>query len=267
MAWVGINTSGIAYALQFAPLLSGSLAFVGNVLTATDAEFDNEAATFGFTILFDPPEPRRFRITFQSFATDGENAEVSTNSGIVMSQSGSEMDPSTYEAEGPEEQFTFISPDMEGEPQAVSFQLLVEVEVPDAPELCRELGRATRAYVSAYDRARIQVVRVRRQEKRCLVANFNGAIPRGRTIVSARWSCTSPWVTYMSNASISTDQRETMVMVDFQNPGWGAVKVTATLDNGEIYNQVFEGLVRDIPWFNENLPISNGPYSLTATAP
>lgn len=266
MAWVGINTSGIAYALQFAPLLSGSLAFVGNVLTATDAEFDNEAATFGFTILFDPPEPRRFRITFQSFATDGENAEVSTNSGVVMSQSDSEMDPSTYEAEGPEEQFTFISPDMEGEPQAVSFQLLVEVDV---VERCRELGRVTRAYVSAYTRERIHQSRLFPQERRCLIANFNGALPPGRTIAQAQWDIEAPYAVAISDAFIAEDGnfagRETGVTLQSVWKGDQVLRCQVTMDNGEIYTQLFYIQCLWRGWFGDQMPAA-GPSRLVVTA-
>lgn len=129
---------------------------------------------------------------------------------------------------------------------------------------CDELGRVTRAYVSGYDRARVHVGTVRRQERRCVVAGFNGALPPGRSIVSVIWRCTSPWVTYMRDPSIF--ERDAQVMVDFQNPGWGALKATVTLDNGEIYNQTFEYTVRDAPWFMENYAPVAGPYTVTATA-
>lgn len=133
-----------------------------------------------------------------------------------------------------------------------------------AASACQELGRVTRAYVSGYDRARVHIGTVRRQERRCIVANFNGAIQPERSIASVVWRCTSPWVTYMRDPSIF--ERDAQVMVDFQNPGWGALKATVTLDNGEIYNQTFEYTVRDAPWFMENYAPIAGPYTVTATA-
>ncbi|HET6725873.1 MAG TPA: hypothetical protein VFH85_07705 [Gammaproteobacteria bacterium] len=143
------------------------------------------------------------------------------------------------------------------------FSLEIDFSTP-VTEPCAELGRVTRAYVSAYDRGRIHVARVRRQEKRCVVADFNGAIPVGRTVVSATWRATNPWVTLMSDASIAG--RAAQVTVDFQFAGCAALKATVTLDNGEIYNQVFEFTVRDCPWFFENDALTTGPYVLTVTA-
>jgi len=129
---------------------------------------------------------------------------------------------------------------------------------------CNELGRVTRSFVSGYFRARVHVGTVRRQEKRCVVADLNGAIPTDRTIASVTWRATNPWSMFMSDPTI--DGREARVMVDFQNSGCGALKATATLDNGEIYNQLFEFTVRDAPWFDEPFSMSIGPYSVTVIA-
>lgn len=133
-------------------------------------------------------------------------------------------------------------------------------------EPCDELGRTTKAYVSGYNLARRNVARVRRMAKRCVVAQFNGALTKGRKIVSVRWETTSPWALYMSNARIASNQRETMVDVIFNFSGWGGILATATMDNGEVYNQEFEFTVLDAPLYpTADYPTSNGPYRLDAT--
>lgn len=132
---------------------------------------------------------------------------------------------------------------------------------------CDELGRTTRTYVSGYTLSRANVARVRRMAKRCVVANFNGALPKGRSIVSVRWETTSPWAILMSNARIASNQRETMVDVTFNFSGWGGLLATATLDNGEVYNAEFSFTVLDTPLYpTATYPVSNGPYILTANS-
>lgn len=151
----------------------------------------------------------------------------------------------------------------EGNPEE-TYSFLIEVELPEPePYSCEEYGRATRAYVSGYNRSKVHVARIRRQERRCVVADFNGAIPPSRSIVLVTWRCVQPWVTKMVSAAI--DGREATVLVDFQNPGFGAIKATVQLDNGEIYNQIFEFSVLDAPYFLEGTPVQ-GPYILTASA-
>lgn len=133
-------------------------------------------------------------------------------------------------------------------------------------DTCDELGRTTRLYVSGYTLARPAVSRVRRMAKRCVVANFNGALPTGRQIVSVRWETTSPWAIFMSNPRISLDQRQSMLDVVFNFAGWGGVLCTATLDNGEIYNAEFSFTVTDAPLYpTADYPTSNGPYRLDAS--
>ena len=127
-----------------------------------------------------------------------------------------------------------------------------------------DIGRASRAYVSAYNRTGTHVIRVRRTERRIVVADFNGAIPAGATIASVIWRCTSPWVAKMQDAAI--DDREAQVTVDFQFGGFSGLKCEATLDSGEIYSQLFDCEVRDFPSFFEDAPVATGPFSLTATA-
>lgn len=127
-----------------------------------------------------------------------------------------------------------------------------------------EIGRVSRAYVSAYSRARPQVLQIRRTERRHVVADFNGAIPADRTISSVVWRCTSPWVAKMQDAAVNG--REVQITVTFQYGGFSALKCEATLDNDDIYSQSFDCMVRDFPGFYESAPVTAGPFELSAAA-
>ena len=128
---------------------------------------------------------------------------------------------------------------------------------------CKELGRTTRTYVSGYTLSRQNVARVRRRARRCVVANFNGALPPGRLITSVRWETTSPWSINMANPRIAPSQRETMIDVTFNFAGWGGLLATVTLDNGEEYNAEFSFTVLDSPLYpSATYPMDNGPYRL-----
>lgn len=140
---------------------------------------------------------------------------------------------------------------------------------PAAPEevRCEEHGRVTRAYVSGYQRDRVHRSRLVRGERRCLVANFNGAIPPARTIASATWRCDQNQAVYMANPRITDAGRVAEVDITAQI-GWGArVKCEAVLDNGEVYTQRFVIRVVSAPYFmGEPTWYAQGPTELTATA-
>ena len=127
---------------------------------------------------------------------------------------------------------------------------------------CTELGRVTRCYVSGYQRTRIHESRLVRGEKRCLVANFNGAFDLARTITSVIWRCEQPYAAVMSNARVFP--REVAVDVTAQLPGCSLIKCLATLDNGEVYTQLFRVLVMDAAWFDIDPGATAGPLSLTS---
>jgi len=129
-----------------------------------------------------------------------------------------------------------------------------------------EIGRATRAYVSAYDRARPLEARLYRFEKRRLVADFNGALPVGSTIDSATWRTDAPEIGVISDAQISADQRETSVVFASQLGGWANLRVDVTLDDGAIMTQVFRVNVREASGFFDDPATQTGPVSLTVTA-
>lgn len=142
-----------------------------------------------------------------------------------------------------------------------AYSMLVEIE---AAETCQEHGRTTRAYVSGYSLDRVQVVRAVRTQRRCLVADFNGAIDKNRQIVRVTWRCTAPWITILSDAAISSDGRKAQVTATLGNCGFGHVKCSVELDNGEIYLQMFEVRVVDAPYFAEPYQ-APGPYELSAS--
>jgi hypothetical protein len=128
---------------------------------------------------------------------------------------------------------------------------------------CDEIGQATRAYVSAHDRTRIHGSRLIRGEKRCLVADYNGAISAGRIIASIVWRCFDGYAAAMSNARILDGSRQAAVDVSANWPGCEWLQCEATLDNGEVYVQRFRVDVRDFPCF-DTPPVVSGPLVLTA---
>jgi hypothetical protein len=133
---------------------------------------------------------------------------------------------------------------------------------PSTPD-CGELGRVTRSFVSGYTAARNESRRIRRFSKRCCVADFNGAMPLGVTIVAVRWDCTSPWSINISNARIESTNRTVACDAAFNYAGWGALQATATWSNGEITSQQFQFEVLDRPIFpNAIYGSSNGPYTI-----
>lgn len=129
------------------------------------------------------------------------------------------------------------------------------------------MSRATKAYVSAYDLSRVHQSSLYRFAKRPYVANFNGAMAAGRTIVSATWRIDSPEIAVMSDAAISDDQRETSILLAAQLGGFATIRAEVTLDDGAVLNQVFRVNVREASPFIDDPVIQSGPYSLTVTAP
>lgn len=126
-----------------------------------------------------------------------------------------------------------------------------------------EIGRASTAMVSAHNRTRVSAVRLFPREKRKCLANFNGTFDKVRTIASAEWTMEVADCIAMSDAAITG--RSTSVMVQASIPGTVALRCQVTLDNGEIYNQLFAVSVLCGPYFGDVLAV--GPASLTVVAP
>lgn len=129
------------------------------------------------------------------------------------------------------------------------------------------MARTFKGYASAYSANQTQPRRVRRFQQRTLTADFNGAIDPARTIESVTWECTSPWITLLSAADVSADQKSVSVLVQFNFSGCGSVKATVTLDDASQQNYEFQFAVQDAPMYPTAVYSSaNGPYSVTATA-
>lgn len=141
-----------------------------------------------------------------------------------------------------------------------AYSMLVEVE---AVVGCQELGRVTRALVSGYTRARVHDSKLYPNERRCLVANFNGAIPRGLTIARAEWRMDVQNSVSMADARIQG--REAQVMITAAYRGEAVLRCEVTLDNGEVYNQLFRVCVLPGPWFGDERT-AVGPLVLVVEA-
>ncbi len=129
------------------------------------------------------------------------------------------------------------------------------------------VSRLFKGYVSAYSARQTQPTRVRRFQKRTLIADFNGAIPKDALIESVKWECTSPWANFISDAQIAADQKSTSLKVEFNFAGWGAIKATATMDDGSTENYEWYFTVQDSPLYpSATYNLANGPYSLTVNA-
>jgi hypothetical protein len=140
---------------------------------------------------------------------------------------------------------------------------IVIATAPPPPSPCDEYGRETRAYVSGYQRSRIHQSRLVRGEQRCLCAEFSGAISPARTIASVAWYCQQPYAIVMSNARIVGT--ECAVTINAQAETWAILKCVATLDNGEVYTQLFGLTILSAPFFvGEAIPSSSGPTILTS---
>lgn len=123
-------------------------------------------------------------------------------------------------------------------------------------------GRATRAYVSAYDRARVHKAILYRFEKRRLVANFRSLL-QGRQIRCTTWHIDAPEIGVISDPQIDEDRYESSVMFRAQLGGWATLRCDIMLDTGEEYNQVFRVNVREASWFKDDLALTSGPYSVS----
>jgi hypothetical protein len=142
-----------------------------------------------------------------------------------------------------------------------TFNFLIEVETSVPPD-CDEISLVTDVKVSAYRRDRVHVARLVRGDRRCLIADFNGAIGAGRTITSITWRQQHSGVV-MSNARIQG--RQAIVDIVAQ---WGYradLKCSATLDNGEVYSQLIVVMVNPSPWFSDEAQQVTGPRTLTVT--
>lgn len=128
-----------------------------------------------------------------------------------------------------------------------------------------DLGRATRAYVSAYNRGRVVDVRLFPTESRQLVSDFNGAMEAGRTIESAVWDMDPAGCAGIASGAIAENQRSTSVLLTASRAGRTQVRCQVTLDNGEVLNQLFVvGVLTGPLWPGDAAP--SGTTRITVTA-
>lgn len=284
MAWVALPSSGIGYTAD----LPAGVAFDGDNLVAT------LAADGSFTIQFAALESDLpVRITANSYTAGGGEsgnlyhaAQFSADNLDLFAQ-GNEAAPYPLSNWPDNEPVSAWSPSpmqttlQSGNTLAYlgtrttgdeipvveswSFLLEVDVEVPAPVAACEEIGQVSRANVSAHNRTRMHSVKVRPGEKRCLVANFNGAVPASRTITQAVWRMDSTYSASLSGGAITSGGRVTEVLVSAHEYGCEAIECTATFDNGEQYVQVFVVEVF-APTMSPSSNLPTGASSITVTA-
>lgn len=266
MAWTPIAESGLAFSFSTASLAEMS----GSVITAafqTDPRWE---------IAFDEAIPRNVRVTIQAYDSQRvQGSEIPSFFEFYLEPPGdgdpvvvpntiegdtTEFDPNPVTSTGLE--FRYVTGYGSELQRDESYTMLIEVDYSPTSS-CQELGRVTRAVVSGYNRDRVHQSRLFPSEKRCLVANFNGAIPSGRTIDRVEWRLDVVAYVAMSNPSISG--REVRVMIEACYWGTAAIRASVTLDNGEVYNQLFAVRVLDGPYFGAETTAA-GPAVLIATA-
>ena len=129
-----------------------------------------------------------------------------------------------------------------------------------------EVGSATTANVSAYQRNRVQVSNLFSYETRTLTANLNGILPVGETLVRALWQTWNGSNGIMSNPTVSDDERKASIKIMAQIGGFAIIKGSFTTDTGDTYVQQFQVNVQWAPvYYPGNWVI--GPQSVEWVAP
>lgn len=128
-----------------------------------------------------------------------------------------------------------------------------------------DMGRATRNIVSGFNRDQVFQARLYAPERRALVTEFNGAIPKGVTITRAVWDTLDTFVAAMSTPSILAGGRSCQVMLTAQVDGFCCIRLTAELSNGEKF--VAHHVIQILPARYMSTDVwANGPTQLVATA-
>lgn len=128
------------------------------------------------------------------------------------------------------------------------------------------MSRLFKGIASAYGAHQTQPRRVRRYQERTVSVDFKGALAADENILSVTWECTSPWITYLSDADAT--QSSVSVKVRFNYSGIGDLKATVETDAGNHMNYEFCFTVTDAPLYpSATYSTANGPYSVSATAP
>lgn len=126
------------------------------------------------------------------------------------------------------------------------------------------MAEQMRVPVSAYQRTRMQTVRMGRGERRRLVIDFNAAMDADRSIVSATFRTSFPNFAAMSAAEI--DGRAVSVLVDGQHASVTPIRCDVTLDDGAVISQFVMVAIALCEWFEGEVAPTQGPRTLTVTA-
>ncbi len=199
------------------------------------------------------------RVTFLEFNSNGhgQSGMLMFNGEIVDNEGGPDQwSPNPVVSPAPAAVIVYAPGDQSDYPND-SYRVLVEVDT--GPATCEELGRATRNIVSAYQRDRVFRSSLYASERRCMVTDFNGAIPPGRSIVKAVWQTPDTMQARMDGPVIHG--RQVQVAINAQYTGESRIRVDVTLDNGEIYSAWHVIRVMAAPYFN-NPGWTNGPSRL-----
>ncbi|ALN79498.1 hypothetical protein [Lysobacter antibioticus] len=266
MAWRPIAVSGIPFVFNDT---FGTVSMAGSTVTAP-----MNSGPAWYIMIGDETVDYPIRITVQSYSSEQQFIEDPSNfsfevvgggiTTVINENTGNTTEFSPNPVTGTGHYVDYIPGNGVETVRTEAYSMLVELDVV-ASGGCQEHGRTTRAFVSGYTLDRVHVVRAARTQRRCLVADFNGAIDKSRQIAKATWRCNSPWITILDTPTISASGRAAQVNATLGNCGAGHVKCSVELDNGEIYTQVFEVRVVDAPYFAEPYQ-SPGPYELTVTA-
>jgi hypothetical protein len=128
-----------------------------------------------------------------------------------------------------------------------------------------DMGRATRNIVSGYNRDCAFQARLYAPERRALVTEFNGALPKGVTIMRAVWDTLDTFVAAMSDPEVLPGARSCQVMLTAQVDGFCCIRLTVELSNGEKF--AAHHVIQILPARYMSTDIwANGPTQLTATA-
>lgn len=264
MPWFPVSESNLGYSF-----VSAQAAMVGSVISATAQQNSSWSLSVTEPLL-------QFRITPLAYVVTGSvttparlsttlsgspNNQPNTGGAVLWTPNPTVLDAS--DVDGTVTLGYLGASNVSSPTETYSFQVEVFVEPGTPPN---DLGTSSKAQVSGYIRNRVQLVNLYAPETRSLVANFNGAMPADRTIVSATWQTWQNSNVVMSNAQIPEGQRSASILVAAQYAGGGVIQVAATLDNGEILTQYFRVQVGCAPVFNNPIWIT-GPTSLTAVYP
>lgn len=124
------------------------------------------------------------------------------------------------------------------------------------------MSRASKNYVSAYQRDQVFTTSLYANESRELVTDFN-ALLDGASIVRAVWDTYDTIFAVMADPEI--DGSQVKVRISAQYPGRSRIRVDVTLSNGNTYSAWHAINVKSAPYFN-NQGWVTGPQHLEAVA-